>query len=186
MRWATGNAFTPGFHSVAPGAGVSLADANAALHPRFPRFDDYTDHQERLGATGAIQYRPDEKTLLNLDLLYAHFWGTREERYLEAPSFSVGGACTKTTTANGTCGIAQTDILSATIDPNGTMTKGTFNNVDLRVEDRFDRLNTSFLQYGVSGDHEFSDKLKADVLAGHSYSNFKNPIQTTLTFDQLP
>jgi TonB-dependent receptor len=185
VRWATGNAFTPGFHSVAPGAGVSLADANAALHPRFPRFDDYTDHQERLGATGAIQYRPDEKTLLNLDVLYAHFWGTREERYLEAPSFSVGGACTKTTTANGTCGIAQTDILSATIDPNGTMTKGTFNNVDLRVEDRFDRLDTRFLQYGVSGDHEFSDKLKVDVLAGHSYSNFKNPIQTTLTFDQL-
>jgi TonB-dependent receptor len=185
VRWATGNAFTPGFHSVLPGAGVSLTDADAALHPRFPRFDDYTDHQWRLGATGAIQYRPDEKSLVNLDVLFAHFKGTREERYLEAPSFSVGGACTAATTKNGTCGIAQTDIVSGTIDPNNTLVKGTFNNVDLRVEDRFDQLDTRFLQYSLTANRDITDKIKADVLLGHSYSNFKNPIQTTLTLDQL-
>ena len=50
VRWATGNAFAPGFRSVLPGAGVTLAQADAAFHPRFPRFDDYTDHAERLGA----------------------------------------------------------------------------------------------------------------------------------------
>ena len=30
------------FRSVSPTAGVTLAQANAAYHPRFPRFDDYT------------------------------------------------------------------------------------------------------------------------------------------------
>ncbi|MET0274050.1 MAG: TonB-dependent receptor, partial [Phenylobacterium sp.] len=110
VRWATGNAFSPGFRSVAPGAGVTLAQANAAYHPRFPRFDDYTGTTERLGATASLQWRPTDKTSANLDLLYADFQGTREERYLEAPSFSVGGACTAATTASGTCGIAQTDV----------------------------------------------------------------------------
>ncbi|MGZ6016677.1 MAG: TonB-dependent receptor, partial [Phenylobacterium sp.] len=185
VRWATGNAFSPGFRSVLPGAGVTLAQADAAFHPRFPRFDDYTDHQERLGVNGSLQWRPTDKTLINLDVLYADFKGTREERYLEAPSFSVGGACTAATTANGACGIAQTDVVSATIDSSNTLTKGTFNNVDLRVEDRFDELDTKFSQFTLHGDHEFNDQWRADFIAGHARSDFKNPIQTTLTFDQL-
>ncbi len=186
VRWATGNAFAPGFRSVLPGAGVTLAQADAAFHPRFPRFDDYTDHEDRFGATGSLQWRPTDKTLVTFDALYADFRATREERYLEAPSFSVSGACTAATTANGTCGIAQTDIVSATIDPStNTMTKGTFNNVDLRVEDRFDKLDTKFSQFTLNGSHEFNDKLKVDFVAGHARSDFKNPIQTTLTYDQL-
>src|SRR4029077_13187123 len=108
-------------------------------------------------------WKPSDKTLVSFDVLYADFKGTREERYLEAPSFSVSGACTAATTANGTCGIAQTEIVSATLDPNNnTMPKGTFNNVDLRVEDRFDKLDTKFSQFTLTGEHEFSDKLKAD------------------------
>jgi len=185
VRWATGNAFNPGFRSAAPTAGVTLAQANAAFHPRFPRFDDYTDHQERLGITGSVQWRPTDKTLITFDALYADFKGTREERYLEAPSFSVGGACTAATTANGTCGIAQTDVVSAAIDGTNTMNKGTFNNVDLRVEDRFDELDTKFSQFTLSGSHEFNDRWSGDFIAGHAKSDFKNPIQTTLTFDQL-
>ena len=185
VRWATGSAFSPGFRSVLPNAGITLAQANAAFHPRFPRFDDYTDHEERLGATGSLQWRPTDKTLVNFDVLYADFKGTREERYLEAPSFSVGGACTTATTANKTCGIAQTDVVSASIDSTNTMTKGTFNNVDLRVEDRFDELDTKFSQFTLSGSHEFNDQWKAEFVAGHARSDFRNPVQTTLTFDQL-
>ena len=183
VRWATGNAFAPGFRSVtAPG--LTLTQVNAAFHPRFPRYDDYTDSAERLGLTGSVQLRPSDKTLLTFDVLYADFKANREERYLEAPSFSVGGACTAATTASGTCGIAQTDVTSGAIDSHNTLVKGTFNNVDLRVEDRFDQLETEFAQYTFSGEHEFSDSLKASFIVGHSRSNHKNPIQTTLTLDQ--
>jgi iron complex outermembrane receptor protein len=186
VRWATGNAFAPGFRSVLPTAGVTLAQADAAFHPRFPRFDDYTNHSERFGATGSVQWRPTDKTLITFDALYADFKATREERYLEAPSFSVGSSCTAATTANGTCGIAQTDVVSATIDPaTNTMTKGTFNNVDLRVEDRFDELDTKFSQFTINGSHEFNDRWKGEFTAGHAKSDFTNPIQTTLTYDQL-
>jgi len=184
VRWATGNAFSPGFHSsTAPG--VSLAQADAAFHPRFPRYDDYTDSEERLGMTGSVQLRATDQTLLTFDALYADFKANREERYLEAPSFSVGGACTPATTASGACGIAQTDVTAATIDSHNTMIKGTFNNVDLRVEDRFDQLDTTFTQYNMTLEHEFSDKLKSTLLLGHSRSVHRNPIQTTLTMDQF-
>jgi iron complex outermembrane receptor protein len=185
VRWATGAAFSPGFRSAAPTAGVTLAQANAAFHPRFPRFDDFTDSSERLGVTGSLQWRPSPQTLFTFDALYADFKATREERYLEAPSFSTGGACTAATTASGACGIAQTDVVSGVIDSANTLVKGTFNNVDLRVEDRFDELDTKFSQFNLSGEHEFSDQLKATFLLGHSESKHENPIQTTLTLDQF-
>ncbi|MBL8642698.1 MAG: TonB-dependent receptor plug domain-containing protein, partial [Rhodospirillaceae bacterium] len=126
VRWATGNAFAPGFAS-AP-AGSTLAAVNGAYHPRFPRFDQYKAEQERLGLTASVQFRPTDRTLITIDGLYADFDGTREEQFLEAPSFSVGGACT---TANRptTCGIADTAVTAATIDANNTLIAGTFNNV---------------------------------------------------------
>lgn len=180
VRWATGNAFSPGFAS-AP-AGFTLAQVNAAYHPRFPRLDDYFDTQERLGLSGSLQWRPVQRALFTFDALYSDLKATREERYLEAPSFSVGGACTATSAKS--CGINQTNVTSATIDGNNTLIAGTFNNVDLRVEDRFDQLETKFSQFSLAGDYDFTDKLKGSVLFGTSKSDFQNPIQTTLTMDQ--
>lgn len=199
VRWAKGSSFAPGFESVggvtcipanangSSGTAVSpvpaaCADANAALHPRFPRYDYYIDDQQRLGVTASLQFRPTDRTLITIDGLYADFKATREERYLEAPSFSVAGACTAANRAT-TCGIADTDVISSTIT-NGIMTKGTFNDVDLRVEDRFDNLDTKFKQITFEGSHEVSDKFKVNFLGGYSESLHKNPIQNTITFDQ--
>ncbi|MBO9708211.1 MAG: TonB-dependent receptor [Caulobacter sp.] len=179
VRWATGNSIAPGFES-AP-AGMSLADANAAFHPRFPRYDIYKNDQERLGATLSLQWAPSDKTLVTFDALYADFKGTREEQNLEAPSFSTGTACTASNRATN-CGIADTNITSATIT-NGVMTKGTFDDVDLAVENRYDKLDTTFTQYTLSGSHEFNDRFKVDAVVGHSKSDHDNPIQTTLRYD---
>jgi iron complex outermembrane receptor protein len=209
VRWATGNAFAPGFDAcnARPSPNQALPDLthcgaaatlpaianpdptvqayNAAFHPRFPRYDQYFDDEQRVGGTVSLQFRPSPNTLLSFDALYADFKGTREEEYLEAPSFSVGGACTTATVANQTCGIAQTHVVSATIDSHNTMVAGTFNNVDLRVEHRFDQLDTAFTQYTFSGEQKINDKFKINGVIGHSKSDHDNPIQTTLTFDQL-
>jgi iron complex outermembrane receptor protein len=188
VRWATGNAFSPGFDALPNGAGLpttvnpAAGANNAAFHPRFPRFDIYKDDQKRLGGTLSLQWRRPTRPC-SASTLYADFKGTREEQYLEAPSFSVGGACTAANVSTS-CGIAQTQVVSATIDSKNTMTKGTFNNVDLRVEDRFDKLDTKFTQFGLSG-AEFTDDIKIDGLIGHSKSDHQNPIQTTVQFDQF-
>ena len=183
VRWARGTAFAPGFES-APAGGPTLAQINAAYHPRFPRFDKYEQEQERIGATLALQWKPSDATLLTFDVLYADLDGTREEMFLEAPSFSVGGACTVANRPT-TCGIADTNVLSGVIDANNTLISGVFDDVDLRVEDRFDELATTFAQYSLDFTHEFSDRLRLHAMAGHSKSDHDNPVQTTLIWDQF-
>lgn len=190
VRWATGGAFSPGFNAVPNGSGlpatVNPAEAtnNAAFHPRFPRFDIYKDEKKRLGGTLSLQWRPTDSTLLTLDGLYADLKGTREEQYLEAPSFSVGGACTAAN-VNTSCGIAQTQVLSSVIDGNNTMVAGTFNNVDLRVEDRLDKIETEFTQLSLSAEQQLTERFSVTGLVGHSKSDFRNPFQTTVQFDQF-
>ena len=184
VRWGTniGN-FLPGFQS-APAAGPTLAQLNGAFHPRFPRYDRYENEGKRLGLTGSVQWQPSDRTLISLDALYARFKATRREYYLEAPSFSTGGACTVANRPTN-CGLADTDVVSATVDSNNVLVKGVFNDVDIRTENRFDRLDTKFTQYTLSGLHEFSDAFSMNFHVGTSKSDFRNPVQTTLTFDQF-
>jgi TonB-dependent receptor len=195
VRWAPATSFAPGFQSVngitclnaAGSAALSPAPGDcgtvdAAQHPRFPRQDWYYDDQQRIGVTASLQWKPSERTLISLDGLYADFKGTREERYLEAPSFSVGGACTAANRATS-CGIADTEVTSSKIT-NGVMYAGTFNDVDLRVEDRFDRLDTKFKQLTLDGMQKFGDQVTLTFAGGHSTSRHRNPVQNTLTFDQ--
>ncbi|MDI1364685.1 MAG: TonB-dependent receptor [bacterium] len=190
VRWATGKAFSPGFDALPNGAGLpttvnpAAAANNAAFHPRFPRFDIFRDDQERIGGTLSLQWQPSDRTLVSLDALYADFKGTREEQYLEAPSFSVGGACTAAN-VNTSCGIAQTHVVSSNIDSNNTMIAGKFDNVDLRVENRFDELDTKFTQLGFNLEQQVTDDIKLVGLVGHSKSDHRNPVQTTVQFDQF-
>ncbi|PLR18913.1 TonB-dependent receptor [Caulobacter zeae] len=193
VRWATGNAFSPGFDALpqtsganagTPGLANGSASAvanNAALHPRFPRVDRFQNDQERLGATLALQFQPFEGTTISFDALYADLKGTREESYLEAPSFSTGGACTAANAATS-CGIADTNVVSSTIQ-DGVMVKGVFDDVDLAVENRFDKLRTKFTQFSLTGEHQINDKFTINGFVGHSESDHTNPIQTTLRFD---
>ena len=205
VRWTTNNGFpagnpnnnagvSPGFESVldtqcltAGGAVINpapaaCAEANSSFHPRFPRYDYYITDQERLGMTGSLQFKPTDRTTISLDGLYADFKGTREERYLEANGFSVAGACTAASRLTN-CGVADTNVLSETIT-NNVLIKGTFDDVDLRVENRFDQLDTKFKQLTGTIEQKFGDKLSVLLLGGHSDSHHLNPVQNTVTFDQ--
>ena len=146
----------------------------AYFHPRIPRYDSYRYQTERLGLTGSLQFQVTDKTLLSFDALYARFQSERAEQYLEAISFS-----------RGTTGKPQTVILSGTVDATRSLVSGTFNNVDVRVESRFDELTTDFEQYTASLAHDFGGGLRFSGLAGASYSSFDNPIQTTIALDAL-
>jgi TonB-dependent receptor len=196
VRWANNltGGMAPGFNSVlgeqcldANGDHVdpfpdACADANAALHPRFPRYDYYIENQKRLGLTGSIQFRPTDSTLVSIDGLYADFKGNRQERYLEANGFSVAGPCNANSRPTN-CGVADTDVLEETIK-NGALVAGTFDNVDLRVENRYDKLDTKFKQLTGDITQKIGDNFTVNLFGGHSESNFKNPIQDTVTFDQ--
>ncbi len=147
--------------------------ANNLWHPRIPRYNRLQYDQKRLGVTGSLQWRPTENSTLTLDALLANFTNNRDETYLEVISFSRSGA-----------GLPQTDVVNFTADNKGQLIKGTFDDVDARVEYRHDDLKTEFNQFTLTYDTKFGDAGHLNVVYGQSRSIQDNPVQTTFSFDR--
>lgn len=169
VRWSAATA-NGNFAASSP---FSAARAATVFHPRLPRYGVIEHSQERLGLTGAFQFRVSDQTLLNLDVLYADFDAQRSENFLQAQSFSRAGN-----------GKPQTVVREGAVDGRNNLVYGVFDNVDLRSESRYDELSTRFTQYNLSLQHDFSESLRLDALVGRSDSRFRNPIQTTITIDR--
>ena len=155
---------------------AAFATANQAgvFIPRLPRYGRLTHEQERLGVTGALQWRPADTTLFSLDILYSKLDATRQEDFLEALSFSRNAAAG---------GQTQIHVLEAEVQ-NNALVYGRFNNVDIRSESRYDELTTEFKQVSFTADHQFSDRLRGSLYLGQAESEFSNPVQTTVTIDR--
>ena len=168
VRWDPGTA-NGGF------SGTPAAESASVFHPRIPRYGIMRHDQERLGATGSLQFKASDDTRFALDVLYATFDADRTEDYIEAVSFS-------RTAAQG--GKPQTVVVDSVIDSRGNLVYGVFDNVDVRSESRTDEQSTEFLQWGFSADHDFSDAFRMKALIGQSKSTYDNPVQTTLIMDK--
>jgi iron complex outermembrane receptor protein len=164
------------FQKTAPGyTGPSLAQLNAAFRPRLPRYEEFHTDESRLGVTNSLQWKPTDSTLLNFDTLFAQLDGTRDEQQLESPAFSSAGA------APGINGVV---VRSATIDSHNNLVAGTFDNVDIRAEHRYDVNDTKFRQHVLSLEQGITDKLKFNGQVGWAQSIFTQPESTTLIWDR--
>jgi len=176
-RWTYGG-FNGGFNAASTIAGKTIAQINdtnpetALYHPRIPGLVSYDIEQKRLGAAIALQYRPSDATLISIDGLYSRLDGTRKEAQFQAIGFSRSGT-----------GKPQTIIRSATVDSNNNIVSGTFDAVDLRVQARYDELKTDFYQLTGTLDQKLGENLKFGAIVGYSRSEFRNPVQTTVTLD---
>jgi TonB-dependent receptor len=157
-------------------AAYTLASSADNFHPRLPRYGRLTHDQDRYGVTASVQVRPNDNTLLTLDLMASKLKATRQEDFLEAISFS-------RTAAQG--GKPQTTVLSTGYAPNGALLYGTYNGVDIRAESRFDVLSTTFTQPTLTWEQTISDRLRFVAKGGYADSRFRNPVQTTTTLDAL-
>ncbi len=157
-----------------PGNVAAYETARDSFHPRLPRYGRLTHQQERLGVTGSVQFKFGDATVLSLDGLYSKLDSTRQEDFLQTISFSRNSS-------QG--GKAETHVLAAEVDDRGNLVYGVFDNVDVRAESRFDALTTEFSQFSANLEHDFNDRLKLEALVGTSQSEFRNPYQTTVTFD---
>ena len=144
--------------------------------PRLPRYGRLTHDQDRVGLTGALQWRPMQGTLITFDMMYSKLDATRQEDYLEAISFS-------RTLSQG--GKPQTSVVSTAYAANGALQFGTYNGVDVRSESRFDQLSTEFTQPTLTLEHSIGESIKVSAKIGRAESRFRNPIQTTTTLDAL-
>ncbi|ADL01762.1 TonB-dependent receptor [Brevundimonas subvibrioides] len=155
-------------------AAYNTANQANVFIPRLPRYGRLTHHQERLGVTGAFQFKPDDATVLSLDVLYSKLDSTRQEDFLESLSFSRNAA------AGGQTQIA---VREAAVE-NGALVYGVFDNVDVRSEQRFDELTTEFTQVNFTAEHDFSDTVRGKFFIGRALSEYTNPVQTTVTLDR--
>ncbi|EJL22104.1 TonB-dependent receptor [Caulobacter sp. AP07] len=156
-----------------PTTTAAAGTANNLWHPRIPRYGRLQYDQKRLGVTGSLQWRPTENSTLTLDALLAKFTNNRDETYLEVISFSRAGQ-----------GLPQTDVVNFSADDKGHLIKGTFDDVDARVEYRHDDLKTEFNQFTLAYDTKFGDAGHLNVTYGQSRSIQDNPVQTTFSFDR--
>jgi len=163
----------PGGASAGNFAAGSVAGVNSAWHPRIPRYGRLDYDQERLGVTFSVQATPWDSGKLEFDALYAKLDGSRQEEYLEAISFSRTGA-----SGNG-----GTTVTSAIIDDRNNLIAGTFNGVDLRTEQRFDELTTTFKQFSLSLEQELGERTTVTAVVGTSESKQENPVQTTISLE---
>jgi TonB-dependent receptor len=156
-----------------PTTAAAAGTANNLWHPRIPRYGRLQYDQKRLGITGSLQWRPTENSTLSFDALVANFTNNRDETYLEVISFSRSGQ-----------GLPQTDVVSFQADDKGQLIKGTFDDVDARVEYRHDDLKTEFNQFTLTYDTKFGDRGHFNAVYGQSRSIQDNPVQTTFSFDR--
>src|SRR5690606_34713533 len=83
-RWANGPS-NGGFSAASPFAAARAADV---YHPRFPRYTLMEHDQKRTGVTASFQFKPSDRTQFALDAMYSKIDATRDEKYIEAISFS--------------------------------------------------------------------------------------------------
>jgi len=183
-RWSYGG-FNNGFNAASTLPGYTAAQVNygalpgqtdidgqALFHPRIPGLVSYDIRQKRLGAAGSVQFQPTDATLISIDGLYSRLDGTRSEAQFQAISFSRSGT-----------GKPQTIIRNGTVDGDRNIISGTFDNVDLRTQSRFDELETDFYQVTGTVDQKLGDRVKLGAVVGYANSAFSNPIQNTVTID---
>jgi len=179
VRWANG----PSNGNFSASSPFAQARDPGVFHPRIPRYNVYTHDQERIGLTGSLQFRPNSRTELVFDMLYARFDANRVQDNLNAVSFSRGNA-TPNPATNPATGKPNTVVLDGEVDSRGNLVYGVFDNVDIRTEGRYDEQTTDFLQWGWSLQHKFNDAFTLNALVGSSKSEYDNPIQTTIIADK--
>ncbi len=186
VRWGPSGA-NGGFNAASTLPGYTISQINTSpagngsnweqliYHPRIPRYDNWQYDIERLGITGSLQWRASDRALLTIDALYSDAETTRAENYIEALSFS------RTASAGGK---PFTIIRDGVVNGQNELVYGVFDDVDMRIESRYDELETVFQQYTAAFEYQFTDSFKTTAFVGHSQSEFSNPVQTTITLDR--
>ena len=163
VRWSDAENFGTVNGAVLAPAAVAGHEVNVAFHPRLPRSDSYLQNTERLGVAGALQFRPNDSTLLSLDMLMSQAETTRDEAFMQA-ALNNNGFVAATNISNYS--IRDSAIVSASLT-----------NATLLSERRHDELEVDFNQSVLSLEHAFTDRFRLNALVGSAKSEFDNPVQ---------
>ncbi|QDX26937.1 TonB-dependent receptor [Sphingomonas suaedae] len=149
---------------------VNASGADRVWSSRQQTYATWFAKRERLGITGALQYHPDDRTDVTLDILYGKLTNDRHNT-------AIG--------SGGTNGVAANDIrgtqviTDVTLDRYNSIVAASFDNVDFRSESRLSEDATEFWQVVLNGRTDLTDNVQLSGLAGWSKSNFNGSYDQT-------
>jgi TonB-dependent receptor len=142
-----------------------------AFYPRIPRYTLGNTQEDRLGMTGALQWRPSDRTEAVLDVLWSRFNSELESPNIEAWSFS---------RANVNSVVVRDYAIDA--DKN-ILSYGVFDNMLVRAEYGFTRNESNFYQASLNVRHDFSDRLHGNLKVGANRSEARTPLNVAYAFE---
>jgi iron complex outermembrane receptor protein len=147
--------------------------ATNAWNPRYPRYIRTAHEIERLGVTGALQWKVSDDTLLSFDAMYSELSKDQREDSLGANLHRAANLGGKT----------QIAVREAEVDDMNRLVYGVFDNVDFRTESTDIQESTKFQQYSLSLEHDVNDAVHLDAQLGHSSSDYERPVFSLVSFD---
>ncbi|MBW8814016.1 MAG: TonB-dependent receptor [Caulobacterales bacterium] len=150
--------------------------------PRNPGLGRFTLDQERIGLTGAFEYRPSDRTHVTLDAVYSRFNQNRLDYALSLASNNrnVNGASAAFPLFAGR---VDSQILDVDVDPNGQVDYMKLNHVDIKHIEEGSKTRTNTHEIGLTFDQKFGDKWDVTLKLGHAGSTFKQPWDVLVSYD---
>jgi TonB-dependent receptor len=148
-------------------SGLTNAQLANAQVPRLGRPEVQVGTRDRIGATFAMQWRPNDKLQFNLDVLYAQL-EAEFDRY--ANNLLVRNTTPGTNTPTGFGYITPSAF---TIDANNTLTRGTLLNAKFWSENREFQQDSDFKHVGLGGTWQVTDNIGIDLKASKAKSDFR-------------
>jgi iron complex outermembrane receptor protein len=164
-----------------PTAYAAINQPNVFL-PRNPGLGRFILDQKRLGMTGALQWRPSDRTDVTLDVVYSKFDQDRADYALSNASLNrnVNGASAAFPLFAGR---VDAQIMDAHVLPSGQVDYMKINNVDIKHIEEKSETTTETHQIGLNIEHTFNDRLSGNVKIGHSGSDFQQPWDVLMSYD---
>ena len=173
--------------------GLDISRLSAAQQAKFlsgdlyfadgNRVSSWNAKQERLGLTGAVQWRPTSNMELTLDVLHGEFTTERDEMHLATrPINSSGSIAFDTAAGAGWPAMFQkaSAINNIAWDANDYVTMTDVTGATFGSEHRRSRNENEFNQIVLTGKWDLSDRLTLDGHIGYEKSTYETPYDDKL------
>jgi iron complex outermembrane receptor protein len=175
FRWRPSSSAQGSDISALPAATQTALNAGQLRFARGNRISSWQSHQERLGITSALQWKPSERLDFTFDILHGEFTGERDELHLNSRGANSSSWLGGGTTVNGV------------VYPNSTINELRFNErnevvyIDVTggnnaTETRRQLAENIFDQFLLTTNWRINDDLKAKILVGTEVSSFDTPV----------
>lgn len=175
FRWRPSSGAKGSDISALPAATQTALNTGQLRFARGNRISSWQSHQERLGITTALQWKPNDNIDFTLDILHGEFSGERDELHLNSRGANSSSWLGGGTTVNGV------------VYPNSTINELRFNErnevvyIDVTggnnsTETRRQFAENIFDQFLLTTNWRINDSLKAKILVGTEVSSFDTPI----------